>query len=272
MILKRRAMLESTMQDTLFALPGDPPSRPSTPAKPNRPVVAPGSRVKPAPPDPAHQALASVLPPAIHLGTSSWNYSGWTGLVWDADYAEAIVSKHGLAAYAQHPLFRSVSLDRGFYRPLSASQYAAYAAQVPADFRFVVKAPSLVTDAMVRSETGRGMQANPGFLNASLAVSEFVQPALDGLGAKLGALVFQLSPLPPALRRRMPEVLTALHNMLQALPTLQPTAPDAVVAVEVRDPAFLTPEFAAILRSAGATYCMGSCSSIGGILACKPRQ
>ena len=96
----------------------------------------------------------------LRLRTSNWPAPcplapGWAGLVWDGNYAEAQLSKHGLAAYAQHPLFRTVSLDRAFYRPLTASQYAAYAAQVGDDFRFVVKAPALVTDATVRGEKGQ---------------------------------------------------------------------------------------------------------------------
>lgn len=88
-------------------------------------------------------------------------------------------------------------------------------------------------------------------------MQEFVQPALDGLGHKLGALVFQLSPLPGELLGQLPDVLQRLHTLLQALPPLQPTAPDGVVAVEVRDREFLGPELAAVLRSAGATYCLG---------------
>ncbi|MDB5871530.1 MAG: hypothetical protein JWQ07_972 [Ramlibacter sp.] len=177
-------------------------------------------------------------------------------MVWDGDHSEASLSKHGLAAYAKHPMLRSVSLDRSFYRPLSASQYAGYAAQVPEDFRFVVKAPSVVTDAMVRGGEGRGMEPNPAFLSPELAVSEFVQPALEGLGPKIGALVFQLSPLPASWLARMPELLERLAAMLAALPALD-SAPGAVIAVEVRNSQFLTPQFAAVLKAAGATYCLG---------------
>ena len=54
----------------------------------------------------------------MHLGTSSWTFPGWKGLVWDGHYSDTQLSKHGLAAYAQHPLFRTVTLDRTFYRPL----------------------------------------------------------------------------------------------------------------------------------------------------------
>jgi uncharacterized protein YecE (DUF72 family) len=154
-------------------------------------------------------------------------------------------------------MLRAVSLDRSFYRPLSAVEYASYAAQVPEHFRFVVKAPSLVCDAVVRNEDGRGLQDNPAFLDPALAASEFVLPALEGLANKIGALVFQLSPLPAAWLARMPEVLDRLAALLAGLPNLKTTAPDAVAAIEVRNPEFLTPAFAALLRSAGATYCLG---------------
>jgi len=236
------------MQDDLFGGSDEapPPARKTTPPQ-----------VKPQPADASLLALASQLPTRLRLGTSSWTYPGWAGLVWEAEHSDATLAKHGLAAYAQHPLFRAVSLDRAFYRPLTASQYAAYAAQVPDDFRFVVKAPSAICDALIRGEDGRGQHTNPLFLNPQMAAEEFVQPALDGLGHKLGALVFQLSPLPGGLLNQLPEVLQRLDALLQALPPLRPTAPDGVVAVEVRDPAFVSPAFAAVLRAAGATYCLG---------------
>ncbi len=128
-----------------------------------------------------------------------------------------------------HPLLRTVSLDRNFYRPLTVSQYQRYAEQVPEDFRFVVKAPSLVTDALVRTEDGRGREPNPAFLNPELALREFVEPALEGLGSKVGALVFQISPLPMALLDRMPQVLEQLRTLLQALPPVASRAPDGVI-------------------------------------------
>lgn len=68
--------------------------------------------------------------------------------------------------------------------------------------------------------------------------------------------MFQLQPLPLAQLDRMPALLD-LRAMLQALPPLAPLAPDGVIAVEVRDPEWLTPDFAAMLREAGATYCLG---------------
>jgi uncharacterized protein YecE (DUF72 family) len=223
----------------------------------DKPVKKSGKSVEPAIHDPALIELAKTLPTHLRLGTSSWNYPGWDGLVWDGEYAETNLSRYGLAAYAQHPLFRTVSVDRGFYRPLNVAQFAEYASQVRQDFRFVVKAPSLMTDALVRDESGRGMRHNPHFLNAGQAVQMFVEPALEGLGHRLGALVFQISPLPTAWLGQMPKLIDRLHSLLKAIPDLKSTAPDGVIAVEVRDPQWLTPQFVDALRDTGATYCMG---------------
>ena len=72
-----------------------------------------------------------------------------------------------------------------------------------------------MTDALVRTERP-GPRAQPAFLNPELALREFVEPALEGLGSKVGALVFQISPLPMALLDRMPQVLEQLRALLQA--------------------------------------------------------
>lgn len=237
--------------------PGPPPLAPA----PTLPAPRPRARqVAPAawPEDVA--ALAARLPPRLHLGTSSWSFPGWDGLVWDGQYTESMLARRGLATYARHPLMNAVSLDRAFYQPLTVAQYAAYAEQVPPHFRFVVKAPSVVADALVRREDGQGMRANEAFLDPGLAWSAFVEPALQGLGDKAGALVFQLSPLAPAMLARMPHWIERLAAMLAALPPpaqLRAQAPDLVLAVEVRNAEWLVPAFAEALRAGGATYCLG---------------
>lgn len=239
------------MQDSLFPDAEPPADRlPKPPRKRS-------SAVLPAAPKPAHLALATALPATLRFGTSSWYFPGWDGLVWDGEYEQARLSKEGLAAYAKHPLLRTVSLDRAFYRPLSAGQYAAYAAQVPDDFRFVVKAPSLIADASIRGDDGRSLNHNALFLDADTALREFVQPALESLGHKLGALVFQLSPLPGLMLATIGQQIDKLDRLLAALPDLRAVAPDAVVAVEVRNAEWLTPAFTAMLRQHGVSYCLG---------------
>ena len=133
------------VQDSLFPdlprLEEAPPAAPPPPAEAAAPKKKQprSATVEPAPADPELVELATALPPNLRLGTSSWSYPGWANLVWDGDYAETVLSKNGLSALAKHPLFRTVSVDRNFYRALTASQYARYAGMVPDDFRFMVK-------------------------------------------------------------------------------------------------------------------------------------
>ena len=222
-------------------------------APPEAPAGKPARGVQPAPPRAEDVALAERLSPRVHLGTSTWSYPGWQGLVWAGRHSESTLSRTGLPAYAAHPLLRAVGIDRGFYRPLAASEFQRHAEQVPRGFRFTVKAPSLVTDALLRSEDGRGQQPNPLFLDATAALEDFIAPAYEGLGSTIGALVFQLSPLPAARLARMNEQLDLLHALLLALPK----PPVGVLAVEVRDAAWLTPDFVSLLRDTGARYCVG---------------
>ena len=211
--------------------------------------------VDPAGCDEALQALGRTLSPRIHLGTSSWSFPGWTGLVYAArngkPATEQVLARHGLAAYAQHPLFRTVSLDRTFYATLTAEEFAGYAAQVPEGFRFVVKAPAAFTDPVIR-QTGSGMAAreNPTFLDAAAATSTFVRPALAGLGTKAGPLVFQFSPLGRRLLADVPRLVARIAAFIAVLPR------GALYAVEVRDPQLACAEFAAALRDAGAVPCL----------------
>lgn len=213
--------------------------------------------VQAATPDPRLERLAGALPARLRMGTSSWHFPGWASLVWDRLYSEKLLSQEGLAAYAQHPLFGAVGLDRGFYRPLTAAQYAGNAAQVPDSFRFVVKAPALVSDALVRNSRGQGRTTNSSFLDSDCALREFVAPASAGLGDKLGALVFQISPLSARWLDALDRLIGRLHGMLRTAADSVDKSSNAVVAVEVRNPEWLTPRFVDVLKDTGATYCLG---------------
>ncbi|MGV2291855.1 DUF72 domain-containing protein [Trinickia sp. YCB016] len=224
------------------ALPADP--------KPNRRA----REVLPAPSSPEVLDAAATLPPQVHLGTSSWSFPGWQGIVYGDDYSNTKLARDGLTAYGAHPLLRTVSIDRSFYAPLTLTDYLRYAQQVPDHFRFIVKAPASVTDATVRAERGEPVAPNPCFLNAQLAADEFVRPCLEGLGAKAGALVFQFSPLPDAMLAEPAELIERLAQFFAALP---PLPEGACYAVEIRDASLLTPRFIRMLRACGVRYCIG---------------
>lgn len=212
-------------------------------------------------PDPAHAAWAAALDAhhagRWHFGTSSWHFPGWTGLVWGAACPADQLSREGLRAYAQHPLMRAVSLDRAFYRPLEARTYRALADQVGPSFRFVVKAPALVTDASLRAAgDGRPEGPNPRFLDPEAAATLALQPAVEGLGEKLGVLVFQLSPLTaPWLANRAESLLQRLEALWARLMPEVPAG--TILALEVRDAALLRPALARQLKQHGVRYCLG---------------
>ncbi|MFD1559203.1 DUF72 domain-containing protein [Paraburkholderia silviterrae] len=198
----------------------------SAPDSPDSP--APRRRAKgvlPAIPDQGVLDLAAELPPGVRLGTSSWSFPGWRGIIYGDDYSNSKLAREGLAAYGAHPLLRSVSIDRSFYAPLTVTDYLRYAQQVPDHFRFIVKAPALITDASVRGDRGEPVSANPCFLNADLAAREFVEPCLAGLGAKAGALVFQFPPLPDQLLADPAAFVERLAAFLAALPPLPKSNP-----------------------------------------------
>jgi uncharacterized protein YecE (DUF72 family) len=219
------------------------------------PLFADADAIDPAAVDQAVTILGTTLSPRIHLGTSSWSFPGWTGLVYAArgskPASEQALARQGLAAYAAHPLFRTVSLDRTFYAPLTQQEFARYAAQVPAHFRFVVKAPAAVTDAMVRKPgSGEPARDNPLFLDATAAAATFIRPALDGLREKAGPLVFQFPPLGHRLLSDVPKLTARIAAFIAALPR------GPLYAVEVRDPQLVCEGFARSLEDAGAVPCL----------------
>jgi uncharacterized protein YecE (DUF72 family) len=218
-------------------------------------------KLKPKP-QPAHPSaellsLAKQLSNQLYLGTSSWYFPGWEGLVWDKLYAQDALSKHGLAAYAQHPLLHTVSIDSSFYRPLPAAKFAQYAAAVPPEFRFMVKAPALFCDALIRdregAETPMRTLPNPQFLDASVAQASFISQVMQGLGARAGVLVFQLSPIPRGLLDDVPGLIERIATFMHALPPSHGT----LHALEIRNAELLRPELASALKAANWRYCLG---------------
>ncbi len=195
--------------------------------------------------------IAAELPSSIRIGTSSWSFPGWAGLVYDRSVSKPVLARRGLAAYAQHPLLRMVGVDRSYYAPLEEKVFAEYAAAVPEDFRFLVKACEQCTVGRYPRHARYGEQGgkiNPFYLDPGFTSDEVVGPYVTGLGDKAGPLVFQF---PPQQRSAMggKDFAGILYDFLAALP------PGPTYAVEIRDAALLTREYAVALESAGAFHC-----------------
>jgi uncharacterized protein YecE (DUF72 family) len=186
------------------------------------------------------------------FGTSSWAYEGWQGLVYHRTYPKSRFSQDTLAEYAAYrmqgsPLFSTVGIDHSFYRPASAKQLAHYAAQVPNEFRFCQKVWEEITVPAYANLPRYGAKAgkpNPRFLDIGALRDLVLQPALEGLGQKLGPFIFEFQRwgLDPAV------FLQQLDRFLEQLP------PGPAYATEVRNPAILGPRYHDMLRAHGVAH------------------
>lgn len=152
--------------------------------------------------------LASRVPRFVRFGTSSWSFPGWSGLLWKGHPTESDLAKNGLEAYAQHPLFRAVSLDRSYYGPLRDADLAEYASQLRnaearaptlTPFRVLSKVWDEITTAVFPSHPRYGARAgtkNPRFLDVEIFQSEVLGPYLRAFSADAGPFVFELTPMP----------------------------------------------------------------------------
>jgi uncharacterized protein YecE (DUF72 family) len=191
----------------------------------------------------------------------SWSYPGWRGVVYAEDADVKRLAKGGLGAYARHPLLTAVEIDRTYYEPVPLGALRAYAEQVPASFRFVVKAHELcvVNRFPLHARYGRRRgEENPLFLDPVYASDNVVLPALSALGEKLGVVLFQFPPqdvsagVPFSLR---------LGEFLRRLPA------GVAYAVELRNRELLDPAYAAALVDAGAVHCHNVWGRMPGVLA-----
>ena len=189
--------------------------------------------------------LAARLPEQLRIGTSSWTFPGWRGLVYAAGTAPKRLAREGLGAYAQHPLLTAVGVDRTFYAPITAVDFASYAAAVPARFRFLVKAWAELTSPTLRGQRG----LNQRYLDADCAIDEAVAPAVEGLGSRLGPIVFQFPPQGAAVTREPEAFADALHAFFSRLPR------DVHYAVELRDEKLMTEHYRRALAATPARHC-----------------
>jgi uncharacterized protein YecE (DUF72 family) len=193
------------------------------------------------------------LPPEVRLGTSSWSFPGWRGLVYDREVSAQTLARHGLRAYGAHPLLRTVGLDRTYYAPMTQEAFAQLAAQAPADFRFVVKALETATVAVFPKHPRYGSEAgrrNSRFLDPIAVRETLLAPAIAGLGEHLGPVVFQLPPQPPTELGGPLRFAMRLRAFLGGLPA------GPMYAVEVRNAELVSADVGRALADAGAVPCL----------------
>jgi len=206
--------------------------------------------------DPALCALAARMPPHVRFGTSSWTFPGWQGLVYARRYPTRAAFLHeSLAEYAQHPLFRTVGIDRSFYAPLTADELRAYAAQLPPGFLAVSKVFSEITTHTFPNHPSLGARAgqpNPRFLDVALFAERVAAPYAEAFAAHTGPFVLEIPPAPGGIRA------DALAARLDAFFEHVPRS--FRYAVELRDRALFTARYRDVLRAHGVAHVLSQWS------------
>ena len=159
----------------------------------------------------------------LYVGTSGYCYKEWRGTF----YPEEMTEKQMLRFYGEH--FRSVEINNTFYRMPKASVLEGWAKEVPANFKFVLKAPQRITH-------------NQRLKDAGDSVSYLLKVAA-ALKEQLGPLLFQL---PPYFKKDAPR----LREFLGLLPK------DPRTAFEFRHPSWFDDEIFGLLRDHQSALCI----------------
>lgn len=193
-----------------------------------------------------------TIPDEVRLGTSSWVYEGWQGLVYKKIYPKSRFAKDCLAEYAAYEyqglrIFRTVGIDHTFYRPPTSTLLAHYAFQLPEGFRVCSKVWEEITIpayARLPRYGSKGGTANPRFLDASVCEELVLRPSVEGLGDHAGPFIFEFQRSGLALD----EFLSKLDRFFSRLPS------GPQYAVEIRNPALLSPRYHDLLSAHGISH------------------
>lgn len=213
---------------------------------------APPPRLRPHVTD-SDRALAAALPSYVRLGTSTWTFPGWKGILYEGSPSHDELVRSGLHAYARHPLLRTAGIDRSYYGPLQDEDLLGYAAQLEGtEFLAVSKVWEELTMIAFPAHPRFGERAgtrNPGFLDPERTRREVLAPYARHFADHTGPFVFEI---PPAKQGSLPDeraFSSAIERLLTALPT------QFRYAFELRNRELLTARYLDTLRAHRATHC-----------------
>ena len=161
----------------------------------------------------------------LYVGTSGYSYAEWKG----SFYPKDLPNKQMLHYYAQH--LQTVEINYTFRRIPKTSVFEGWAAEVPADFKFVLKAPQRITHIHRLKNS-----------DDTLAIFLRVAQALE---QRLGPILFQLAPNFKKDAPRLRDFLAAFQTGRQMR-----------AAFEFRNASWFDDETFDVLREHNAALCI----------------
>ncbi len=159
---------------------------------------------------------------SLYVGTSGYSYKEWKGTFYPKD----LPAKAMLRYYGER--FRTVEINNTFYRMPTASVLETWAAAVPVDFKFVLKASQRITHMQRLKDVGDSIS--------------YLFETAGALGQRLGPVLFQL---PPNLKKDA----TRLRSFLALLPRGR-------AALEFRHASWFDEEVFGLLRDRQTALCI----------------
>ena len=184
----------------------------------------------------------------LRIGSCSWKYDSWKGLVYDPDRRYA--PHDYLPDYARH--FNTVEIDQWFWSLFPSGVtlpdpdiVRRYAESVPENFLFTVKAPNAITLTHFYArqpprDKSFANRENPHFLDVEL-LGRFLD-LLEPMKDKLGPILFQFEYLN---RNKMPSLQAFAERLARFF---DQAPPGFSYAIETRNPNFLKDPFFALLK------------------------
>jgi len=205
------------------------------------------------------QSAAELAASGVFIGTSSWKYPGWRGMLYDEDryiwrgkFAESRFEKNCLAEYAE--VFKTVCVDAAYYTFPSAKYLAGLVSQAPAGFQFGFKVTDEITVKKFPNLPRFGHRAgkpNEHFLNAEIFERGFLEPC-KSIRPQVGLIMFEFSRFYPADYEHGRDFVSALDSFLAKLPKGWP------YGIEMRNKHWLKPEYFDCLARHNVTHVFNS--------------
>jgi uncharacterized protein YecE (DUF72 family) len=184
----------------------------------------------------------------IYVGTSSWKYEGWLGMLYDrANYenrgrfSKMRFDQECISEYSQ--FFPTVCVDAGYYRFPDERYLEKLIRQVPSDFVFTWKITDEITlrrfPKLPRFGERKG-ELNPNFLNADLCCQSILR-LLEPYREQTGPLIFEFAEFRLSDFRGCDDFLEQLDHFFSSLPS------GWSYAVEIRTEEFFTAAYLALL-------------------------
>ena len=184
----------------------------------------------------------------IYIGSCSWRYDSWKGLIYNPD--KTYKSADYLPDYAK--LFNTVEIDHWFWSLFpndiklpTLNEVKTYNESVPDDFLFSVKVPNALTLTHYYANQPAtykqfSNQPNDHFLNIDL-LNKFLD-IIEPLKAKLGPVMFQFEYLNKQKMASQKQFLDTLAEFFAKAPA------DFDYGIEIRNPNYLNKQYSEFLK------------------------